>query len=314
MKRITLALAVLVSFAFVAAARADSQFPGNSYNGVFIGAQTVMSTTGAVNDQFAPGATVVFQAFALSNQTHKLLTRVTAKAPLTLAAKKAALRYFTLRIPLVDDIKFVYGPTPTGVDPRYRWTASWVVPALYPTGTVHFQVLAKTWSGKSGAFAQLPISLSQLTITTTPQEPFGPGPTTTGSVSSTNFDVALFGDTVNGTRPLNAPPRPVGCTQTNVYKRGEQLVARAMGYQLSDGTVLDLANVTDAHFTIPGQTDTLLNWGAHGPVGQKVSYWTGAWNIPVDYPLGDINVHMVFHTVGGKTGALDYPITIIPNA
>ena len=312
MKRITLALAVLVSFALVAVANADTQYPGNSYNGLFVAGQTVTST-GTVNDQFMPGETVVFQAFAISTQTHKLLTKVSAKKPLTVAASKATLRYFFVRIPLMDDLKLVYGPAPAGVDPRYRWTASWAVPALYPTGVVHFQILARTWTGKNGAFAQIPVALSQLTITTTPQVPFGPGPTTAGTLSSTSFDLALFGDTVNGTHPLGAPARPVGCTQTNVYKRGEQVVVRAFGYQLSDGAYLSIDNVTDAHFSIPGQPDIALNWGQHGPTGQKVWYWTAAWNIPVDYPLGDINVHISFKNLAGKTAALNYPITIIPN-
>ena len=74
-------------------------------------------------------------------------------------------------------------------------------------------------------------------------------------------------------------------------------------------------NVSDAHITIPGVTDPIpLNWGSHGPTGQKVWYWTTFWNIPVDYPLGDITIHMTFTTLAGKTGTLDYPITIIPQS
>lgn len=314
MKRITLALALLLPLALVGGAHAKTAgelYPGNTVNGVFTTALTV-TNTGQVSAQFAPGDTIVFRAFALNMNSHKLLTRVTAKAPLTLAAKKATLRYFTLRIPLADDIKFVYGPAPTGLDARYRWTASWVVPALYPTGAVHFQVLAKTWAGKSGTFSQVPVSSAQLTITMTPQVPYGPGPTTAGSVTSSNYDVVLYADTVNGPRPLNAPPRPTGCTQTNVYKQGEQVVVRAYGFQLADGAVLSMDNVTDAHFSVPGQPDTVLNWGQHGPTGQKVWFWANAWNMPADYPLGDLNVHITFTTVGGKSGTLDYPITVIP--
>ena len=59
MKRITLALAVLVSLAFVAAAHADGTvpFPSNQVKGVFVAAQTV-TAAGAVSDQFA-----IFGAF-----------------------------------------------------------------------------------------------------------------------------------------------------------------------------------------------------------------------------------------------------------
>jgi hypothetical protein len=316
MKRISLALAVLVSLAFVAAARADTNppFPSNTVKGVFVGAMTV-TATGAVSDQFAPGDTVVFRAFAIDTKRHALLTRkITALhrrhgkvTKRSARAAKTALRSFFVRIPLVNDRQLSYTKVPIGLDPRYRWAVSWKVPALYPMGVVQFEVFAKMWNKQSGTFTQVPISLSQLTITATPQEPFGPGPTVQGSVSSTNLDVALFGDAVAG------HSRPVACTQTNVFKVGEQVIVRDFGYQLSDGAVLSMDNVQDAHFSVPGQPDTLLNWGAHGPTGQKVWYWTGAWTIPADYPLGDISVHVTFKTLAGKTGTLDYPITIIPN-
>jgi hypothetical protein len=318
MKRITLALAVLVSLASVAAASAatPAPFPTNKVNGVFVAAQTV-TTTGAVSDQFAPGDTVVFRALAIDTKRHALITKKLAKlvkrhGKVTKASAKAAktaLRSFFVRIPLVNDQQLKYTKVPVGLDPRYRWAVSWKVPALYPVGTVQFEVFAKMWNKQSGTFAQLPVSLSQLTITTTPQEPFGPGPTTQGSVSSSNLDVALYGDAVAG------HSRPVACSQTNVFKQGEMVIGRAFGYQLSDGAVLSSDNVATATFTVPGSPDpivTTMNWGSHGAAGQQVEYWTGAWTIPPDYPIGDINVHMTFKTVAGKTGSLDYPITIIP--
>jgi hypothetical protein len=320
MKRITLALAVLVALAFAAGARADvtpGPFPTNKVNGVFVGAVTV-TTTGAISDQFAPGDTVVFRAFAVDTKAHKLITTKLAKlhkrhGKVTKASAKAAktaLRSFFVRIPLVDDQQLSYKKIPVGLDARYRWALSWKVPDLYPQGVVQFEVFAKMWNKQSGTFAQLPVQLSQLTITTSPQEPFGPGPTTQGSVSSSNLDVVLFGDAVAGRS------RPVACTQTNVFKQGEMVIARAFGYQLSDGAVLSSDNIATANFTVPNSPDqivTTMNWGAHGATGQKVEYWTGAWTIPADYPIGDINVHMTFTTIDGKSGSLDYPITIIPS-
>ncbi len=318
MKRITLALTVLVSLAFAAAAKAaDPPFPGNKVNGVFVAAQTV-TATGAVSDQFAPGDTVVFRAFAIDTKRHTLITKRLAKlvkrhghvTKASANAAKTALHHFFVRIPLVGDQELKYTKVPVGLDPRYRWAVSWKVPALYPQGVVQFQVFAKMWNKQSGTFTQVPISLSQLTITTTPQEPFGPGPTVQGSASSTNLDMALYGDAVAG------HSRPVACTQTNVFKVGEQVIVRAFGYEFSDGAVLEGGvNVTDAHFTVPGsptEISTALNWGSHGTAPQKQSYWTGAWTIPVDYPIGDITVHVSFTTLLGKTGTLDYPITIIP--
>jgi len=322
MKRILFALAILAPLALTAGAQADGNvpFPSPVAHKVFVAAQTVTST-GQVSDFFAPGDTVVFQAYAIDTKAHKLLTQkssLTGRHYLKLSSKdKKAVRYqlrhFFVRIPLTNGIPLTYSAAPKGVNDRYRWTATWKVPALYPTGVVHFQVFAQTWTGRRGSFSQLPISASQLTISTTPQEPFGPGPAISGA-SSTNLDVALFVDAVNGSHPANAPARPVGCTQTNVFTVGEQVVVRGYGYDLSDGSVLSFDNVTDAHFSVAGQPDTLLNWGSHGSTGAKVFYWTGAWNIPLDYPIGDVVIHVSYTTAGGKTGTLDYPITIIPQA
>ncbi len=317
MKRYILMLAALSTLAFTAAAAADNTvpFPNGTVGGVFVSGQTVTST-GAVSDSFAPGNTVVFRAYAVDTKTHKLLTKKIATLTKTNRKDaKSAVKTFFVRIPLVmKDIQLQYKKIPKGLDGRYRWVASWKVPATYPLGVVQFEMFARTWTNRTGTFSQVPLATSQLTITLTPQEPFAPGPTTAGSVSSSNLDVVLYVDAVNGTHPAGAPPRPIGCTQTNVFEQGEQLVVRAFGYALSDGSVLSMDNVTDAHYSVPGEPDTLLNWGSHGPTGDKVWYWTGAWNIPVDYPLGDLTVHVSFTTILGKTGTVDYPVTIIPQS
>ena len=52
------------------------------------------------------------------------------------------------------------------------------------------------------------------------------------------LNVFLYVDTVNGTRPVGAKPRPIGCTQTNVFQRGEQVVFRIWGSEADTGAVL----------------------------------------------------------------------------
>jgi hypothetical protein len=134
------------------------------------------------------------------------------------------------------------------------------------------------------------------------------------SADAPKLDVFLYVDTVNGTRPAAAKPRPVGCTQTNVFKRGEQLVFRIWGTEAATGAVLSTENVKYAYVKIPGQPNMRLNWGAHGTASNRVWFWTVAWNIPTDYPLGTATFRVVFKTESDKFGTYDHSVTIVPNA
>ena len=122
----------------------------------------------------------------------------------------------------------------------------------------------------------------------------------------------LYADTVNGTRPAGAKPRPVGCTQTNTFKRGEQLVFRIWGSEASTGSILSTENVKYAYVKIPGQPFAGLNWGAHGATTNRVWFWTAAWNIPADFPLGTTTFRIVFKTEANKFGIYDHVVTITP--
>ena len=66
------------------------------------------------------------------------------------------------------------------------------------------------------------------------------------------LDVMLYVDTVNGSRPVGAKPRPVSCTQTNIYTRGEQQVFRVWGTVAGSGDILSTENVKYAYVTVPG--------------------------------------------------------------
>ena len=126
------------------------------------------------------------------------------------------------------------------------------------------------------------------------------------------LDVFVYVDTVNGTRPAGAKARPVGCTQSNIFTRGEQAVFRTWGSEAATGDILSTENVKYAYVKIPGQPNIKLNWGAHGNTGAKVWFWTAAWNIPADYPLGTITARVVFKTEANHFGLVDYDVTVNP--
>jgi len=124
--------------------------------------------------------------------------------------------------------------------------------------------------------------------------------------------VMLYVDTVNGSRPAAAKPRPIGCTQTNNFTRGEQLVFRVWGTVAGTGDILSTENVKYAYVTFPGQPNLKLNWGAHGATSNRVWFWTAAVNIPVDFALGDATAKIVFKTEEDTFGKYDYAFTIVP--
>jgi hypothetical protein len=300
MKRtLTMALATFAVVAFVPAALADNDpFPSTTAPAVFVSAQTV-TTTRVISSSFAPSSTVIFRAYAIDAKTHKKIV-------------KGGAKYFYVTIPNQPNVKLKYGPKAAGANGVYAWTGAWKVPDTYPAGIVHFKVLIKTQANRIGQFVQMPVATASLTITPTPQAPPPPGNAPAAAAEAGSTDIGLYVDSVNGTRPVGVPPRPVGCTQTNVFRRGEQVVIRAWGYDLTSGALLTNDNVTEAHFTVAGVPNVTLNWGTHGTAGSKVYFWSNAWIIPAGYPLGTAIIKVTFTLTSGKHGTFDYPITINP--
>ena len=302
---LALAAALAVSAALATTAIADAPpgttpFPASSVGTLFIAAQTV-NTTGAMSSWFAPGATVVFRALALDTKSLK-----------TLDAK--GITYFYVTIPNQPNVKLKYDPQAPGASARMPWTGQWTIPPDYQAGVVGFKILAKSTFKRRGSFVQIPVATSQLTVSSTAQSPFGSGPAPAASTAAPDkSDLGIYVDTVNGTGPVGAAKRPVGCAQTNVFKHGEQVVFRVWGFDLKTGDTLSTDNVDTATATIPGvATPLTLAYGAHGATGAKVWFWSSPWIVPPTFPLGDITVTVAFKTTAGKTGSFDYAITIVP--
>ncbi len=301
-KTLTLGV-VLAAFAAIASTAIAANpiaapFPATSVGPVFVAAQTV-TATGAMQNQFAPGSVVLFRAYATDSKTKKILVAKDVK-------------YFYVTIPNQPNVKLTYQPKAPGASGQMAWIGLWKVPAAYQAGLVNFKVLIKAESKRTGSFVQMPVSTSQLTIAASPQLSPAAGPAALAVPTATDASVSLYADTVNGTQPVGAPKRAVGCSQTNVYKRGEQVVVRVWGFDLTTGATLSTDNVDTATYSIPGQPVAPITYGAHGAVGNKVFFWSAPWIVPATFPLGDVTIHVTVKTTGGKTGTFDYPITIIP--
>ena len=300
------ALAVVASVAMSASAANPVPFPSDKVVQLFVAAQTV-TTDGSLSSSFKPGDTVVFRAYAVDPGTKKVVD-------------PKLVRYFYVSIPNQPNVKLKYGATAPGASSGLPWTGTWTVPATYPTGTVNFKVLIQVKpnakSQLKGQFVQMPVVPAQLTISPTAAAPFTPavtaGPAGAGSAGVT-LAASLYVDTVAGTGPVGVAKRPVGCSQANVFKRGEQVVVRSWGTDLSTNDVLSSDNVSSAHVSIAGVSDVTLNWGAHGTAGQQVFFWSAPWIIPATYPLGETTLHVVLNLESGKTATYDYTINVIPS-
>jgi hypothetical protein len=271
-------------------------FPSAKAGPVFIASHTLTSD-GALSSWFSPGSTVEFRAYAIDTKTKKLV-------------QSKDVKFFYVTIPTQPNVKLKYDASLATMK-NMPWRGTWTVPATF-SGQVSFRVLIKLKSHRTGEFVQMPVATSQLNIATNAMPALGPAPTGQAVSPSGKPVMGLYVDSVNGSRPTGAAPRLVGCSQTNVFKRGEQFVLRSWGVDLKTGDILSNDNIKEAHFSIAGQPDTVLNWGAHGATGAKVWFWTNAWNIPKDFPLGTTTVHVVYTLESGVVGTYDYDINIIP--
>jgi len=297
------AVAAAVLTGVATAADPITPFPAAKVVDVFVAAQTV-APDGSMSSWFAPGDTVVFRAYAVDPQTK-----------LPVATK--AVKYFYVTIPGQPNVKLKYDAKAPGASTGLPWTGQWVVPATYPEGTVNFKVLIQLKkNGKQlrGQFVQMPVSTAMLTVSKSPPAIFAPGAAAgpAGSGNGSALALALYVDSVNGTAPAGTQARKTGCTQTNVYKRGERVVIRSWGTDLATGDVLTADNVKEAHFSIPGQPDAVMAYSSHGATGAKVWFWSNFWFVPATFPLGEVTVHVVYTTESGATGSYDYILNVIP--
>ena len=304
MKRI-LVLGALVVIGSVlttsATAATPVPFPSDKVQQVFVAAQTVTSD-GSLSSWFAPGSSVVFRAYAVDPKSHKVVD-------------PKLVKYFYVTIPNEPNVKLKYGATAPGASTGLPWTGVWNVPSGYAAGSVPFKILIKVQdsAGKvyKGQFVQMPSATAALTVSATPPATYTP-PASPGDAGAGTgvLNASLYVDTVNGSGPVGIAKRPVGCSLTNVYKRGEQVVLRVWGSDLLTTDVLSNNNVTNAHFSIAGQPDVTLNYGAHG----AIYFWANAWVIPASYPLGATTIHVVFNLESGKTASYDYAINVVPTS
>jgi hypothetical protein len=128
-----------------------------------------------------------------------------------------------------------------------------------------------------------------------------PTPTPAPPVQGAKLAVVMYVDTVQGSAGNPAPT--VGCSQTNMFRLGQQVVFRMWGVNVKrSGVALTPNNVKLAEVIIPGLSAPIpLAYGAHGKAPNPVvSFWAAPWKIDATYPLGVVNFVVVVTTKPDK--------------
>jgi hypothetical protein len=91
------------------------------------------------------------------------------------------------------------------------------------------------------------------------------------------------------------------CAITSTFKRGMHIVWRMEAVDTSTGMILQAADVKSAVLNLPGETKD-FHFGRHGASDDAPWFWTAAWDVPPDFPLGILDFNVVVTTNDGKTG------------
>ena len=318
--RTPLALAAIAAGALVTGTAASAEAPPPSWPSakgqVFIAGDTVTARSkygyvppvlGKQENFFPRTAGVKFRMYAIDLKTKKVLT-----------AKDVKYAYVT--IPGQPNVKLAYGKLGRTAGAPRLWTGTWSIPAEYPLGVVPFRILVKTNSKRVGSFQQTPVAAAQLTVA--PEAPEGsvpptpPSPPPTKPYPGSRVEVAMYSDTVSSSRGEVRQSRV--CTQTNYFQRRSRVVFRMWAVDTRTGEPLTPLDVKYAYIKIPGQPNVGMTFGPHGSAGNRVNFWSTAWAIPADYPLGVVPFRIVVKTEDGRFGIYRQPavdgsqLTVIP--
>jgi hypothetical protein len=115
----------------------------------------------------------------------------------------------------------------------------------------------------------------------------------------------LQADTVWG--PANIPDeeRPrLTCVQNNRFARNEEIVWRVKVFDPLTGAELDDTALQSVEVVLPDQTMP-MRFGPH-PRDEPVDFfWSVSWDIPEDYPTGELPYQVVATSTDGSVGTYE---------
>lgn len=93
------------------------------------------------------------------------------------------------------------------------------------------------------------------------------------------------------------------CVQTSAFKRGMHLVWRYEVVDTATGKRLTDKEMATAAVRLPTGEEIKGRFGRHGSTDDAPWFWTSAWDIPLDYPLGILDWSVQVAAKDGKQGS-----------
>jgi hypothetical protein len=76
------------------------------------------------------------------------------------------------------------------------------------------------------------------------------------------------------------------CVLSSTFKRGMHIVWLMEAFDASTGKELQPDDVKEAVLKLPHGETTSFRYGRHGSTADAPWFWSAAWDVPPDYPLG----------------------------
>lgn len=109
-------------------------------------------------------------------------------------------------------------------------------------------------------------------------------------------------DTVWG--PLNIPEderASITCVQNNRFARNEEIVWRVKVFDPLTGQPMDDTMLESVQVVLPDQVLD-MRYGPHPPSEPADFFWTYGWDIPEDYPTGELPYQVSATSMDGRSG------------
>ncbi len=102
------------------------------------------------------------------------------------------------------------------------------------------------------------------------------------------------------------------CVLSNQFKHGDRVVFRARVIDTATGSALDDKGLKTVEVQLGDGSKLEAVYGGHPPDQVLGYYWTIAWTVPDDYPVGTLGYKIVATNTAGDTGTF-LPFEVPPS-